>query len=169
VLCLSVKIQKADDEDEVDCSSVCDGNGVHYQEVDERVDPDYLKELGYKVDGCGQYDDDEYNCRVNFYIARYENVTSLTVENSMNITIFYDKEIECDEFAIIWIILLIIGAILLIGLLLLLLWKCWTTIQDKKEFQKFEDDMAAAKWNTTQSPIYKKATTVHANPLFANM
>lgn len=101
------------------------------------------------------------------------NVSSLTIEGSKNITIFYDKEIECDEFvsssftiysslyffdpdwlillmddqyklypyfsfpticlnfgrppqALVWIILLIIGAIVLIGLFLLLLWKCWT-------------------------------------------
>ena len=49
------------------------------------------------MEACGQYDDDEYDCRANFYIATM-NVSATDFEQMLNITIFYDKEIECDEF-----------------------------------------------------------------------
>ncbi|KAL5270608.1 hypothetical protein ACHWQZ_G001345 [Mnemiopsis leidyi] len=165
VLCLSVKLQKAEDPREIDCSRECSNNGVNYQEVDPTVDVDKLRDIGYQVEACGQYDDDEYDCRANFYIAKM-NMSATDFEQSLNITVFYDKEIECDEFALIWIILLIVGAIVLLGLFILLAWKCWTIYADKKLYAKFEEDMAAAKWNTTQSPIYEKPITVHTNPLF---
>lgn len=50
-----------------------------------------------QIESCGQYDDDEYDCRANFYIAT-KNVSATEFANSLNITVFYDKEIECDEF-----------------------------------------------------------------------
>jgi len=50
-----------------------------------------------QIDSCGQYDDDEYDCRANFYISSI-NVSALSVEHSLNITVYYDREIECDEF-----------------------------------------------------------------------
>ena len=50
-----------------------------------------------QVDACGQYDDDEFDCRANFYIAQM-NVSALSIEDSLNITVFYDREIDCDEF-----------------------------------------------------------------------
>ena len=49
------------------------------------------------MEACGQYDDDEYDCRANFYIGQM-NVSATNFDQSLNITVFYDKEIECDEF-----------------------------------------------------------------------
>lgn len=40
------------------------------------------------------------------------------------------------------------GAILLIGLATLLIWKLLITIHDRKEFAKFEEERARAKWDT---------------------
>jgi hypothetical protein len=42
----------------------------------------------------------------------------------------------------------VIGAIVLIGLALLLLWKLLTTIHDRREFAKFENERMMAKWDT---------------------
>jgi len=42
----------------------------------------------------------------------------------------------------------VIGAIVLIGLALLLLWKLLTTIHDRREFAKFEKERMMAKWDT---------------------
>lgn len=44
------------------------------------------------------------------------------------------------------IVLGVIGAIVLIGLAFLLLWKLLTTIQDRREFAKFEKQTMMAKW-----------------------
>lgn len=46
------------------------------------------------------------------------------------------------------IILGVIGAIVLIGMALLLLWKLLTTINDRREFAKFEKERMIAKWDT---------------------
>jgi protocadherin alpha len=46
------------------------------------------------------------------------------------------------------IVLGVIGAIVLIGLALLLLWKLLTTIHDRREFAKFEKERMMAKWDT---------------------
>lgn len=46
------------------------------------------------------------------------------------------------------IVLGVIGAIVLIGLALLLLWKLLTTIHDRREFAKFENERMMAKWDT---------------------
>lgn len=42
----------------------------------------------------------------------------------------------------------VIGAIVLIGMALLLLWKLLTTINDRREFAKFEKERMIAKWDT---------------------
>jgi len=49
---------------------------------------------------------------------------------------------------ILGIVLGVIGAIVLIGLALLLLWKLLTTIHDRREFAKFENERMMAKWDT---------------------
>lgn len=46
------------------------------------------------------------------------------------------------------IIMGVIGAIVLIGMALLLLWKLLTTISDRREFAKFEKERMIAKWDT---------------------
>lgn len=45
------------------------------------------------------------------------------------------------------IVLGVIGAIVLIGLAMLLLWKLLTTIHDRREFAKFEKERTMARWN----------------------
>jgi len=50
-------------------------------------------------------------------------------------------------FFYLGIVLGVIGAIVLIGLALLLLWKLLTTITDRREFAKFEKERMMAKWD----------------------
>jgi len=56
------------------------------------------------------------------------------------------------EFA--GIVLGVIGAIVLIGLALLLLWKLLTTIHDRREFAKFENERMMAKWDTVSYDLF---------------
>lgn len=55
----------------------------------------------------------------------------------------------CPEGADILVVLLAVaGAILLLGLAALLIWKLLVTIHDRGEFAKFEEERAKAKWDT---------------------
>uniref|UniRef100_A0A0P6D6L5 Integrin beta n=1 Tax=Daphnia magna TaxID=35525 RepID=A0A0P6D6L5_9CRUS len=74
---------------------------------------------------------------------------------------------ECSEPPnVIAIVSGVSGAILAIGLLLLLLWKILTTIHDRLEYAKFLRDRELAKWPRGENPIYKQPTTVFLNPAY---
>uniref|UniRef100_A0A2K6EJZ1 Integrin beta n=1 Tax=Propithecus coquereli TaxID=379532 RepID=A0A2K6EJZ1_PROCO len=71
---------------------------------------------------------------------------------------------ECPKGPDILVVLLsVMGAILLIGLATLLIWKLLITIHDRKEFAKFEEERARAKWDTANNPLYKEATSTFTN------
>lgn len=58
---------------------------------------------------------------------------------------------ECPKGPDILVVLMsVMGAILLIGLAALLIWKLLITIHDRKEFAKFEEERARAKWDTVR-------------------
>ncbi|RZF37188.1 hypothetical protein LSTR_LSTR014396 [Laodelphax striatellus] len=98
------------------------------------------------------------NCRFEF--VYWYNRTSIVVEAQ--------KERQCPpQVFILGIVLGVIGAIVLIGLALLLLWKLLTTIHDRREFAKFEKERTLAKWDTGENPIYKQATSTFKNPTYA--
>nr|2KV9_B Chain B, Integrin beta-3 [Homo sapiens] len=44
-----------------------------------------------------------------------------------------------------------------------LIWKLLITIHDRKEFAKFEEERARAKWDTANNPLYKEATSTFTN------
>lgn len=62
----------------------------------------------------------------------------------------------------------VIGGIIGIGLLLLLIWKLLTTIHDKREYAKFEQERQKAKWEEGENPLYKKAVTETQNPTYGD-
>ena len=49
------------------------------------------------------------------------------------------------------IVLGVIGAIVAIGLALILMWKVFTTIHDRREFARFEKERMMAKWDTVRT------------------
>uniref|UniRef100_A0A6A7FZI7 Integrin beta-PS-like n=2 Tax=Hirondellea gigas TaxID=1518452 RepID=A0A6A7FZI7_9CRUS len=65
-------------------------------------------------------------------------------------------------------VLCAIGAVVAIGTLTLILWKIFTTIHDRKEFEKFEKERNNVQWGTENSPLYKPATDTFVNPAFGN-
>uniref|UniRef100_A0A672FTJ1 Integrin beta n=1 Tax=Salarias fasciatus TaxID=181472 RepID=A0A672FTJ1_SALFA len=78
--------------------------------------------------------------------------------------LFVVKEPECPEGPDILVVLLAVaGAILLLGLAGLLIWKLLVTIHDRREFAKFEEERAKAKWDTANNPLYKQATSTFKN------
>lgn len=61
----------------------------------------------------------------------------------------------------------VIAGIVLIGLLLLLIWKTVVTISDKQEVAKFQKELDNAKWEMEENPIFKEPVTTVNNPLYS--
>ncbi|XP_008292459.1 integrin beta-3-like [Stegastes partitus] len=98
---------------------------------------------------------DENDCIVHFQYYEDESGKSI---------LFVVKEAECPEGPDILVVLLATaGAILLLGLIGLLIWKLLVTIHDRREFAKFEEERAKAKWDTGNNPLYKGATSTFTN------
>lgn len=61
---------------------------------------------------------------------------------------------DCPEGPDILVVLLsVAGAILFLGLAALLIWKLLVTIHDRREFAKFEEERARAKWETVSDAV----------------
>jgi protocadherin alpha len=87
---------------------------------------------------CWFYDDDD--CRVTF-VYGYNDKGEFDVR--------VQKTKECPPVLnILGIILGVIGAVVAIGFALLLLWKLFTIIHDRREFARFEKERQMAKWDT---------------------
>ncbi|XP_030591196.1 integrin beta-3a [Archocentrus centrarchus] len=112
---------------------------------------DRLEEKGEAVN-CSYKD--ENDC-VQHFQYEYESGKSI---------LHVVKEPECPPGADILVVLLsVAGAILLLGLVGLLIWKLLVTIKDRREFVKFEEERAKAKWDTANNPLYKGATSTFTN------
>ncbi|XP_069004707.1 integrin beta-3a [Embiotoca jacksoni] len=98
---------------------------------------------------------DDYDCVVHFQYYEDENGKSI---------LFVVKEPDCPDGPDTLVVLLAVsGAILLLGLIGLLIWKLWVTIHDRREFSRFEEERAKAKWDTANNPLYKGATSTFTN------
>lgn len=49
---------------------------------------------------------------------------------------------------------------------MLLVWKIVTTIHDRKEYAKFENERAKARWHRGENPLYKPTVTTFKNPMY---
>ncbi|XP_078293641.1 integrin beta-3-like [Panthera onca] len=112
-----------------------------------------LKDTGKDAVNCTYKNEDDCVVRFQYY------------EDSSGKSILYVvEEPECPKGPDILVVLLsVMGAILLIGLATLLIWKLLITIHDRKEFAKFEEERARAKWDTANNPLYKEATSTFTN------
>ncbi|XP_067825207.1 integrin beta-3-like [Heptranchias perlo] len=98
---------------------------------------------------------DENDCIVRF---RYHEEL-----NGKSILSVIEKP-ECVEgLNPLLVVLPLMGAILLVGLVALLIWKLLVTIHDQREFAKFEAERAKAKWDTINNPLYKGPTSTFTN------
>jgi len=120
------------------------------------VEVDVAKEENPSDKQCWFYDDDD--CRVTF-VYGYDDENKFVVR--------VQKTKECPPVLnILGIILGVIGAVVAIGFALLLLWKLFTIIHDRREFARFEKERQMAKWDTGENPIYKQATSTFKNPTY---
>lgn len=104
------------------------------------------------------------NC---FIIFRFE-----IDEFTKNETLYVQREKRCivivkKEPPILAIIFGVIGGIVLLGLILLLLWKLLITAYDNYEYHKFEKDRMKSKWENDENPIYRPSKQQFQNPAYA--
>nr|ACY82398.1 integrin [Penaeus vannamei] len=101
---------------------------------------------------------DENDCRFTFVYGYDENKEPI---------VRVQQTLECPpKLDILGIVLGVIGAIVAVGLALLIMWKVLTTIHDRREFARFEKERMMAKWDTGENPIYKQATSTFKNPMY---
>jgi len=106
---------------------------------------------------CTEIDDDE--CRFTF-VYGYNNKTG-------QLQVWVQETKECPVVVdILGIVLGVIAAIVAIGIALILMWKVFTTVHDRREFAKFEKERMMAKWDTGENPIFKQATSTFKNPTY---
>ncbi|RMX49047.1 hypothetical protein pdam_00024130 [Pocillopora damicornis] len=129
-----------------DCSTRC--KDFKISQVDE-LSP----EMGER---CTFKDDDD--CSFSF---------SYKENPGKDVLISVQKEKVCPKEAeALAVILGVVGGVLGVGLALLLIWKLLATIQDRREFAKFEKERQNAQWDTGENPIFKQATTTFQNPTY---
>lgn len=116
--------------------------------------PDLKESLDYQL--CRVEDEDE--CFIEFTIFDNEyGQPELEIKNKAT----------CPKpVNILAIVGGVVAGIVLVGLLLLLVWKLLTYIHDTREFAKFEKERQNAKWDTGENPIYKQATSTFKNPTY---
>lgn len=82
---------------------------------------------------------DETNCRYT-YVYYYNEVSELKVKAQTK------KECPSPVF-VLGIVFGVIFAVVFVGLVLLLVWKAWIIIEDRREFIKFEKETKKARWD----------------------
>ncbi|XP_071541233.1 integrin beta-PS isoform X2 [Panulirus ornatus] len=105
---------------------------------------------------CSFYDENDCRFKFVYWYAKNED-PHVRVQQTL----------ECPaKLDILGIVLGVIGAIVAVGLALLLMWKVLTTIHDRREFARFEKERMMARWDTGENPIYKQATSTFKNPMY---
>ncbi|ESO10276.1 hypothetical protein HELRODRAFT_139427, partial [Helobdella robusta] len=148
VLCRAFKVYSKLNEEE--CSKQCDHVAV-VQEIDK------IDETVGQWRYC-KFRDDSDGCDVQFKWNADNN--EIKVAKSKG-------DVICPTpVNLLWIILPVIIGILVIGLLLLLIWKLLVTLHDRREYARFEKERENAKWEMGENPIYKQATSTYKNPTY---
>lgn len=102
--------------------------------VDESLDEKYC------------YYTDDKNCRY-YYVYGYDLNGKLYIKAQ--------RTYECPPAPpTLWIIFGVVGAIVLVGVIILMAWKCATQIADRREYASFEKERMNAKWDAVNSSNY---------------
>uniref|UniRef100_A0A8C5PHH3 Integrin beta n=1 Tax=Leptobrachium leishanense TaxID=445787 RepID=A0A8C5PHH3_9ANUR len=133
--------------DDTSCNRIC---------RDEIKPVEDLVDSGKNAVNCTYKDDQD--CVVRFQY--HEDASGKSI-------LYVIEKPECPQGPDILVVLMsVMGAILLLGLVGLLIWKLLITIHDRREFAKFEEERSKAKWDTAHNPLYKGATSTFTNITF---
>nr|BAD15078.1 integrin beta Hr2 precursor [Halocynthia roretzi] len=79
----------------------------------------------------------------------------------------YNKENDCPRPPDPLVIALpVVGAVVLIGIIALIIWKVIQTLRDKREYEKFKKEEDLRKWTKGENPVYVNASSKFDNPMF---
>lgn len=101
-------------------------------------------------------------------LLRGENecvITFLMVTDEQGKTTIHNiKQKDCPQPPNTTMIVLgVTIAVVLIGVVLLCIWKLWISFHDRKEVAKFEAERSKARWQTGINPLYRGSTTTFKN------
>ncbi|KAG8546682.1 hypothetical protein GDO81_030033, partial [Engystomops pustulosus] len=72
------------------------------------------------------------------------------------------KEPECGGAPdALTVLLAVVGSILLVGFILLVVWKLLVTIHDRREFARFQSERSRAKYEMAANPLYRQPISTH--------
>ncbi|XP_053327070.1 integrin beta-5 isoform X2 [Spea bombifrons] len=72
------------------------------------------------------------------------------------------KEPECATAPdALTVLLAVVGSILLIGLVLLAVWKLLVTVHDRREFARFQNERTRARYEMASNPLYREPISMH--------
>lgn len=95
-------------------------------------------------------DKDEVECRIdNLDNCWYRFVYFYDEANCLKVRAQAERECQ-PQYFFLGIILGVIAAIVITGLLLLLAWKMFVNIHDRREFARFEKERMMARWDTVK-------------------
>ena len=103
--------------------------------------------------------------------AENECITTflLAVDEQGRTVIHSIKQKDCPQLPNIPMIMVgVTLAILLIGIVLLCIWKLLVSVQDRKEVAKFEAEKSKVKWQTETNPLYRGSTSTFKNVTYKN-
>ncbi|XP_053123750.1 integrin beta-5 isoform X1 [Hemicordylus capensis] len=73
------------------------------------------------------------------------------------------KEPECGTAPDVKLILLsVVGSIVLLGIIILAIWKLIVTMHDRKEFARFQSERSRARYEMASNPLYRKPISTHS-------
>ncbi|KAK3108194.1 hypothetical protein FSP39_002913 [Pinctada imbricata] len=140
----------------------------------------YLFETGPRKDTC-------FECNAASYITKVEQleddgtVCNYLDEDDCLFRFSYDFDEdrqyrikaltikECpQEVDVLALVLGIVGALVLIGIIILVAIKVFLMVMDRRELQKFEIEKQKAQWEKAENPLYKDPTNTYKNPTFSN-
>ncbi|KAF0026920.1 hypothetical protein F2P81_021657 [Scophthalmus maximus] len=59
------------------------------------------------------------------------------------------------------VLLAVVGSILLVGMVLLAVWKLVITVHDRREFARFQSARSRARYEMASNPLYKQPVSTH--------
>ncbi|XP_061185830.1 integrin beta-3-like [Saccostrea echinata] len=101
--------------------------------------------------------EDAFGCFINFNVYDSDEGRKVVVKET--------KRCPAGPPNLLLVGLSIAGTILLIGLILLIIWKLLTLLYDHVEFSKFETEIMNPAWEKSENPIYKECVTKIDNPM----
>ncbi|XP_023376897.1 integrin beta-2, partial [Pteropus vampyrus] len=106
-------------------------------------------------------------CRERDSEGCWVNYTLWQQDGKDTYSILVDEQRECPKGPnVAAIVGGTVAGVVLIGVLLLVIWKALTHLSDLREYKRFEKEKLKSQWNN-ENPLFKSATTTVMNPKFA--